>query len=119
VKDDAITAKSAARTLAAMAAEDGGTATISYQRPGEERVEFNLEAPPTPGELPDRVMDELVHVRTVAKDYASAYSEAVKTQAEKYQINVAALKRFIAAKCDDKLAEAAEEADALAKLLDS
>lgn len=112
-------AKSAARTLADMAAEDGGTASISYQRPGEERVEFQLE-PSTPvGELPERVIDELVHVRTIAKDYASSYSEAVKTQAEKYKINVAALKRFIAAKCDDKLAEAQEEADALAKLLDS
>lgn len=82
------------------------------------RVNFELEAPPTPGELPERVIDELMHVRTIAKDYASSYSEAVKTQAEKYKINVAAVKRFIAAKCDDKLQEVSEEADDLARLLD-
>jgi hypothetical protein len=112
-------AKAAARKLADMAAADGGTATISYKGSDGERKEFELEPTPPPGKVPERVINELIHVRNVAKDYASSYSEAAKAKAEQYKVNVAALKRFIAAKCDDKLAEAAEEADALAKLLDS
>lgn len=112
MSDDAAFVKEVGKALDKM-----GVTNVTTDADGV--VNFELEPPPPPGELPDRVLEELIHVRTIAKDYASSYSEAVKTQAEKYKINVAALKRFIAAKCDDKLAEAQEEADALAKLLDS
>lgn len=82
-------------------------------------IPFDLEPGLPAGELPERVIDELMHARNVAKDYAQGYGEAVKAQAEKHQIPVGALKRYIAARCDDKLAEADAETSALAKLLDS
>jgi hypothetical protein len=88
--------------------------TIGYKPDGP----FNLEADPPPGKLPDRVIDELMHARRVAQDYAQSWGEAVKAQAEKYKINKGALKRYIAARVDDKLQEVGEEADDLARLLD-
>lgn len=79
--------------------------------------EFSLESGSPPGEIPDRVVGELVFCRKEAKDYAGAYADAVKAQAEKHGIPVAALKRYIAALGDDKMQDARNEVDALEKLL--
>lgn len=79
--------------------------------------DFALEPDVEKGEIPQRVVDELVHVRTIAKDYAQSYSDAVKTQGEKHGIPVGALKRYIAALMDDQVQSVQIELDALQGLL--
>ena len=78
---------------------------------------FDLEHSPPPGKLPQRVIDELIQSRRIAKDYAQAFSDAAKAQAQKYGIKPQALKRFIAALDDDSTAELREELDDLEGLL--
>lgn len=79
---------------------------------------FALE-PPEPGKVPDRVIDELKHARTVAKDHAQAFSDCLKAQAEKYGIKPGALKRYIVALCEDKVEEVENETDDLQRLIGS
>lgn len=86
-------------------------------RKGAQAPDFELEPPPVKGEIPERIVNELCACRRTAKDYAQAYSDACKTQAEKHGIPPAALKRYIAALVDDKLEDARVEIDALEKLL--
>jgi hypothetical protein len=83
----------------------------------EPAADFNLEPPLEPGHIPPRVVDELRHVYRVAKDYAGAFGDSVKAQAEKHKIAPGALRKYIAALEGDKLSEAAKEADDLARLL--
>lgn len=79
--------------------------------------DFALESGLPKGEIPDRIVQELVRCREIAKDYAQGYSDAVKAQAEKHGIPVAALKRYVAALGDDKMQDARNEVEALDKLL--
>ena len=79
--------------------------------------DFNLEPAPLAGEIPERVIDELRHARRVAKDYAQAYADAAKAQAEKHHIQPAALKKFIAALEEDTIEQALKEAADLEKLI--
>ena len=79
--------------------------------------DFALEPDVENGKLPERVVDELVHCRTIAKDYAQAYSDAAKAQAERYGIPVGAVKRYIAWLADDKMADGRNEVDALERLM--
>lgn len=78
---------------------------------------FTLEPGMKPGDVPQRVIDELRHTYRVAKDYAGAFSDALKAQAEKHQIAPAALRRYIAALEGDKLDEATKEANDFERLL--
>jgi hypothetical protein len=77
---------------------------------------FELESP-EPGVMPPRVIDELRRAYREATDYAAAFGDAIKAQAEKHTINAKALRRYIAALEDDKLDEAAKEAADLEKLI--
>ena len=77
--------------------------------------DFNLE--PSDGNIPERVIDELCAARTTAKDYAEAYNGAVTAQAERYKLKPGALKRFIAAKEADKMADLNAEMSDLEKLI--
>jgi hypothetical protein len=84
---------------------------------GEITAGFDLEPSLPQGHIPQRVVDELVNVRTIAKDYAQSYSDAVKQQAERFGIPVGALKRYVTAIADDKVQDARTEVDALERLL--
>ena len=84
---------------------------------GKKPDDFALE-PDAPGIIPDRVIEELRHARTVAKDHAQAYGDACKAQAEKHKIKPGALKRYIAALCDDKLDDVDAETRDLERLID-
>lgn len=83
---------------------------------GKTPEEFALE-PSEPGIVPERVIDELVHFRTVAKDHAQAFSDAIAEQAKKYKIKPGALKRFVCALEGDKLDELNAETDDLGRLI--
>lgn len=78
---------------------------------------FALEEPLEPGHVPNRVIEELRHCYRTAKDYAGAYGEAAKAQAEKHKVAPKALKTYIAALENEKLAETSKEADDLARLI--
>jgi hypothetical protein len=80
--------------------------------------DFSLEPSPPHGEVPEAVISELMEVRQTAKDYAQSYADAVGVQADKFGCNKGALKRFIAARQDDKLKELDEEMTDLARLLE-
>jgi hypothetical protein len=91
--------------------------TATVDKATGEIADFALEPSLPQGHIPQRVVDELVQVRTVARDYAQSYSDAIKQQAERFGIPVGALKRYVAAVADDKLDDARDEVDALEKLL--
>lgn len=78
---------------------------------------FALE-PIEPGVVPPRVIEELRTAHRVASDYALAFNDACKAQAEKHKVAPKALRRYIAALEADKLKDAEKEADDLARLID-
>ena len=81
-------------------------------------ADFKLEpTEPEAGEIPEAVISELRHARAIAKDYAQGYSDACKAQAEKYKLKPSALKRYIAALEDDKVADLHTETNDLEKLI--
>jgi hypothetical protein len=80
--------------------------------------EFALEPSSPPGEVPEAVIAELMTVRQTAKDYAGAYADAVKAQADKFKVNANALKRYIAARQDDKLNDLDIELADLARMME-
>lgn len=84
----------------------------------EDLGEFNLETM-VPGEIPLRVIEELRSACHTAVDYAGAFSDACKAQAEKYKIKPGALKRYIKALEGDKLEDVEQETDDLATLIAS
>lgn len=89
--------------------------TISIN--GSEPVPFNLEPSTTPGEVPQRVIDELCEAKRTAQDYAQAFNDAAKAQAEKYKVNAAALKRYVGAIVGDKIETLEVENEHLERLL--
>ncbi len=80
--------------------------------------EFELEQP-TPGMPSEHVIEELVHCFNVAKDYAGAFRDAVKAQAEKHKLSPSALRKYVAARAGDgdKMEALNKEADDLERLL--
>jgi len=78
---------------------------------------FELEPPPTPGQVPERVIDELRAACRSAVDLAQAFGDACKAQADKYGIQPGALKRYVRALEGDKLAEVDQEAEDLLALI--
>lgn len=79
---------------------------------------FELEAPLEPGKVPERVIDELRTSFRIATDYAGAFSDALRAQAEKHRIHPKALRRYIVALEGDKVGDAKKELDDLERLLD-
>jgi hypothetical protein len=79
--------------------------------------DFHLEPDTPPGKVPERVILELMQARKTAVSYAGAYADAAKQQAEKYKVNPAALKRYIAALVDDKVEKLRVEAEHVERLL--
>ena len=79
--------------------------------------EFELEPSVPPGEIPQATIDELRECRRRAKDFAQAFSEAVKAQAEKYGIAPGALRKYVCALEDDTVERVADETADLERLL--
>ncbi len=79
---------------------------------------FELEEPLQPGHVPPRVVDELRSAYRVAADYAGAFNDALKAQAEKHAIAPKALRRYIAALESDSLDDARKELDDLSRLIE-
>lgn len=77
---------------------------------------FELEAP-VPGQVPERVIEELRHGCRQAADLSAAFTDACKAQAEKYSIKPGALKRYIKALEGDKVDEVEQEAEDLQALI--
>jgi hypothetical protein len=97
------------------------TGSISVKHPDgtEEKLgDFKLE-PSEPGIVPQRVIDELRRCYREAKDYTGALSEAIKAQAEKHEVEPAALRKYIAALESDDMDGARKEVDDLQRLLES
>jgi copper(I)-binding protein len=95
-----------------------GSITVQHSDGSTEHLgDFALE-PPTPGAPSEHVIAELRRCYREAKDYTGALSEAMKSQAEKYQIAPAALRKYIAALEGDGLEDARKEADDLARLIE-
>lgn len=78
--------------------------------------EFNLEAQ-QPGRVPESVIAELRQCCHDAMDYAGAFSDACKAQAEKYGIKPGALKRYVKALEGDKVDDAEAESEDLLALI--
>lgn len=79
--------------------------------------EFELEPSVPPGQIPASTVDELRECRRRAKDFAQAFSEAVKAQAEKYGIAPGALRKYVCALEDDSVEKVANETADLERLL--
>lgn len=79
--------------------------------------DFSLEPPLKPGDIPERVILELRQACAIAVDYAGAFSDACKAQAEKHGVAAGALKRYIKALEGDKIDDARKEADDLLALI--
>lgn len=81
------------------------------------KEEAAAAAPVEKGPPSQAVLDELVHAKTVAKDMAGAFADAIKAQAAKYGIKPAALRRYVTAREADKLDEARVETEQLSELI--
>lgn len=79
--------------------------------------EFELQPPPVPGEVPQQVIDELCECRRRATDFAEAFSDAIKAQAEKYDVERSALRKYVCAIEDDAVEKLANEVDDLARFV--
>jgi len=78
---------------------------------------FNSDMDAAPGQIPERVIEELRAACHQAADYAGAFSDCCKAQAEKYKIKPGALKRYIKALEGDKLEDVEAETDDLQSLI--
>jgi hypothetical protein len=78
---------------------------------------FDANMESAPGEIPERVIEELRECCHQAMDYAGAFADAVKAQAEKYKVKPKALRRYITALYADKVGEVEKENDDLATLI--
>jgi hypothetical protein len=89
----------------------------AFQSTGTQTDAFDAGMEAAPGEIPERVIEELRAACHTAVDYAGAFSDACKAQAEKYKIKPKALRRFIAALEADKVDDVDKETDDLATLI--
>lgn len=97
---------------------NAGALSVKHADGTEEHLgTFALEPSAEPGHVPERVIDELRQARTTAKDYAQAFADAVKAQAEKYRVKPGALRRYVTALEADKLEELDAETDDLDRLI--
>jgi hypothetical protein len=80
---------------------------------------FELEPDPVPGEVPERVVEELRNLRTRANDAVAQWREACKVQAEKYQLKPSALRKFVNALASDKVDALEAECADVTSLIES
>ncbi len=97
----------------------GGPMTGKEFKERAQRADAFALEPSEPGRVPQRVIDELCNAYRIAANYAAAFNDANKAQAEKHQIEPKALRKYIAALESDKTDEARKEADDLLGLLGS
>ncbi len=64
------------------------------------------------------VLEELVCARKIAQDYAAAFGDAIKHQAEIHRLKPAALRAYVCAMADDRVEDLAALADQLTALID-
>ena len=81
-----------------------------------ERPPLELAPDSPPGEIPDAVILELEISCQMANDAANDFSTAIKERAEKHKVNRAALRRYVRAKVQDKVAQLEAEAQAIVQL---
>jgi len=79
--------------------------------------EFQLEPPIPPGEISQRVIEELRQAKRIANDYSKAFGDACKAQAEKHGIAPSALRRFVCALEADTLGDLEKEAADVERLI--
>lgn len=80
-------------------------------------TDFQLEPSVPVGEIPQRVIDELRTCRRTAKDYAQAFGDACKQQAEKFGVAPSALRKFVVALEDDGIEKLSKEAEDIERLI--
>ncbi len=90
---------------------------MSEQSTGTQTDAFDADMEAAPGQIPERVIEELREACHQAADYSGAFADACKAQAEKYKIKPGALKRYIKALEGDKLEDVEAETDDLAALI--
>jgi hypothetical protein len=78
--------------------------------------EFALESP-EPGKVPDNVIAHLRALRKRAKEAGWEFKEAIKVQAEKFDVAPGALRSYVVGLEDDTLSELAAEAADLERLI--
>jgi len=66
--------------------------------------------------IDSKTLGELEALCVRAKDYSSAFTEAVKVQAEKHQLDPQGLGKFVRAKVNDKLEKLAKERETQERL---
>ena len=66
--------------------------------------------------IPSASLRELEQACETAKDYTSAFNDAVKAQAEQYDLNPKALGRYVRARVADKLEQLRDEQDTVEQL---
>jgi len=89
-------------------------------QPGTSTVEkFDLEPTLPTGQIPARVLVELIALRAAQRSAIETYAEAVTAQATKFSVGKKALRRFIAAVDNDKLADLKLECAGVQQLIDN
>jgi hypothetical protein len=68
-------------------------------------------------EIPQATIEELVEAKLRAHDMTTACGDAIKAQAEKHNVKVGALRKYVATLAADKVADVRAETAALADLL--
>ncbi len=91
-------------------------ARVEVVDPATGEVKFELDMPEN-GRVGKNVLADLVRERNIAKDHAQAFADAVKRVAEKHRVKPVALKRYVVAIADDKVAALNKETDDLELLL--
>jgi len=95
-----------------------GSLSVKHSDGSTEHLgDFALE-PSEPGIVPQRVIYELRRCYREAKDYTGALTEAIKAQAEKHDVEPAALRKYIAALESDDMDGTRKEVDDLQRLLE-
>ena len=68
--------------------------------------------------IPQSTIDELVDLRSMAKLASEAFSDAVAAQAEKHQVNKAALRKYVSALEAATLGKLDEEMNGVLELIE-
>jgi hypothetical protein len=97
-----------------LAATEGGTVTTTH---GDKA--FALEPGPHKGEVPARVLSELITLKHAERAANKQFVDAIEAQGEKYGIPGKALRRYVSAIIGDKIFELSAECTSLQALIDS
>jgi hypothetical protein len=80
---------------------------------------FALEPGPRKGEIPARVLTELIGLKNAEKAASKQFADAIEAQGEKYSIPAKALRRYVSAIIGVKIFELSAECTSLQALIDS